>query len=69
MSEHPKDCPWHYDYHACSCGKFDQVKQFPCECEYYKGNKISCVDCLSKWYNCAKCDAGYEDQECTCEKG
>ena len=20
----------------------------------------------SKWYNCAKCDALYEDQECTC---
>ena len=22
----------------------------------------------SKWYNCAKCDALYEDQECTCVK-
>jgi hypothetical protein len=22
----------------------------------------------SKWYNCAKCDAGYPDQECTCRE-
>jgi len=22
---------------------------------------------ISKWYNCAHCDAGYPDQECTCE--
>jgi len=21
----------------------------------------------TKWYNCAKCEGGYEDQECTCE--
>lgn len=21
----------------------------------------------SSWYTCAKCDAGYEDQECTCD--
>lgn len=21
----------------------------------------------SKWYNCAHCDAGYPDQECTCK--
>ena len=21
----------------------------------------------SKWYDCAHCDAGYPDQECTCE--
>ena len=21
----------------------------------------------SRWYNCAHCDAGYPDQECTCE--
>lgn len=24
---------------------------------------------ISKWYDCARCDAGYLDQECTCEKG
>ena len=22
----------------------------------------------TKWYNCAHCDAGYPDQECTCGK-
>jgi len=22
----------------------------------------------SKWYDCAKCDAGYEDQQCTCKE-
>ncbi len=22
----------------------------------------------SKWYNCAHCDAGYPDQECTCDR-
>ena len=22
----------------------------------------------SKWYNCAHCDAGYPDQECTCKE-
>ena len=22
----------------------------------------------SKWYNCAHCDAGYPDQECTCRE-
>ena len=22
----------------------------------------------TKWYNCAHCDAGYPDQECTCEE-
>ena len=22
----------------------------------------------TKWYNCAHCDAGYMDQECTCEE-
>jgi hypothetical protein len=22
----------------------------------------------SKWYNCAHCDAGYPDQECTCNE-
>jgi len=21
-----------------------------------------------KWYDCAKCDAGYEDQQCTCKE-
>lgn len=21
--EHPDDCPWHYDWHACSCGALD----------------------------------------------
>lgn len=24
--EHPADCPWHRDWHACSCGLFDTVK-------------------------------------------
>lgn len=24
-----------------------------------------CPNC-TKWYNCAKCEAGYEDQLCTC---
>ena len=22
----------------------------------------------SDWYNCAHCDAGYQDQECTCKE-
>ena len=22
----------------------------------------------SKWYDCPKCDAGYEDQQCTCKE-
>ena len=22
----------------------------------------------SRWYNCAHCDAGYPDQECTCDE-
>jgi len=21
--EHPPDCPWHRDWHACNCGAFD----------------------------------------------
>jgi hypothetical protein len=24
--EHPPECPWHQDWHSCSCGLFDTVK-------------------------------------------
>ena len=27
-----------------------------------------CPKKTTKWYNCAKCEAGYEEQECTCGK-
>ena len=23
LEEHPPDCPWHKDWHACNCGLFD----------------------------------------------
>ena len=23
--KHPPECPWHRDWHACSCGLFDTV--------------------------------------------
>ena len=29
--------------------------------------KMKAID-GGKWYNCAHCDAGYPDQECTCEE-
>ena len=51
LEEHPPDCPWHKDWHACDCGLFDKQNED-----------------TSKWYNCAHCDAGYPDQECTCEE-
>jgi len=51
LEEHPPDCPWHKDWHACDCGLFDKQNED-----------------TSKWYDCAHCDAGYPDQECTCEE-
>lgn len=24
--EHPPNCPWHRDWHACNCGLFDTLK-------------------------------------------
>jgi hypothetical protein len=26
------------------------------------------IEETKKWYNCAKCDAGYEEQQCTCHQ-
>ena len=28
-----------------------------------------CENCTTSWYNCAHCEAGYDDQKCTCEQG
>ena len=33
MENHPADCPWHKDWHACSCGAFDVKYEITCsEC-------------------------------------
>ena len=31
-------------------------------------NRMENEEDTSKWYNCAHCDAGYPDQECTCKE-
>lgn len=49
MEEHPKDCPWWYDWHACSCGMYD-IK----ECKLViPGTVIMCGE-----------DGNYCSQEC-----
>jgi len=30
--------------------------------------KIDCENHSSDWYECPRCDAGYADQECVCDK-
>ena len=27
LEEHPPDCPWHKDWHACNCGLFDKENE------------------------------------------
>jgi len=66
MIEHPKNCPWHYDYHSCNCQVFNLHP--PMYCDVFKKTGDMCQNCTTKWYDCAKCDVGYEDQECTCNK-
>ena len=33
-----------------------------------KVHRVPSAKDTSKWYNCAHCDAGYPDQECTCKE-
>ena len=48
---------------------WEQVERKPEEAKelFKKIYTISSDEDTSKWYNCAHCDAGYPDQECTCE--
>jgi hypothetical protein len=45
--------------HSATCGW--HIDWHSCSCEAFDNKP-------SKWYDCAKCDAGYEDQQCTCEE-
>ena len=49
---------------------WEQVERKPEEAKelFKKIYTISSDEDTSKWYNCAHCDAGYPDQECTCEE-
>ena len=42
-------------------------KHKPSECVIFQESGMFCEDCTTKWYECAYCEAGYEDQKCTCK--
>jgi hypothetical protein len=45
MSEHKPDCPWHQDWHACSCQAFNMLN--PCkEIEVGIHTMPRCDNCL-----------------------
>lgn len=45
--EHPPDCPWHQDWHACSCGLFETIRWFDIgpdekpECRHCSGEEAA----------------------------
>ena len=73
-----------YSERCCECGSWElecgsdkPVKDCACVRCLSHTNKLlqeeikqlkNKLPTSSKWYNCAKCDALYEDQECTCVK-
>lgn len=52
-----EDCD--LEEHSPTCGWHRDWHRCSCGAFYNKP---------SKWYDCAKCDAGYEDQQCTCKE-
>ena len=46
------------DSHPTTCGWHKDWHN--CDCGAFDKNP-------TKWYDCPRCDAGYEDQDCTCE--
>ena len=63
--EHPSECKWHKDWHACDCGAFDDeeavkdarsYKHLRQHCVAYQEGGIGCPDCY--------CDENRKEDNC-----
>jgi hypothetical protein len=42
--EHPPECPWHRDWHACNCGAFDLKEDSVSKVQIESRSKIVALD-------------------------